>query len=317
MKKISVFLFCLCIAVQMPLFGDISLSFGEKDDQLGFFDPTKSEKDSEDMPVGPTSFRASSDKIWVLDGVKQRIVQLDHEGKILSNFKIPGEDKNIYFEDFALEKSPSGDIIGFWVVDSLSQSVLHVGIDGKLFGKIGEKGKNAGQFVQIDKVELGSSGKLFVSDLGRQIIGIFSPKGALIKEIPFPGGGFCLDSKENIYSIQLDSDKLQVMCRNGDGEILSKTPIDFGKYVNFTVWGLLGEESILISYLPPDQTTDQTLVKFNLKEKNLEVVETLSLGSMNRSLEIVSPELIWVGKTDLISQPKGPLVLTKISGKKK
>jgi hypothetical protein len=317
MRKVLFLLFLVVSMQNTMVWGEISLTFGEKDDQLGYHDPAKSGPDSEDSPFGPMALRASPGHLWLLDSVKQRILQLTPEGKILGSVPIPVGSGAYFLEDFAIARDGSGEPATFWVVNALSQTLLHIDTAGKLLGTIGKKGKGAGEFSRIARLEIGSSGKVFAADAARKVLVVFSPEGAMLKEVPLPGGGFCLDSKEHIYSLVREkSGSLHVSCRTWEGEPVSQTPIELGKYHNFDVWELLGDDALLLSYYPSSPETDfQKLLRFDLKQKKLDVLGDPPLGSMNRWVTAGSPDKIWVGSFSLSAQSTAPLIIKSLSEK--
>jgi len=310
------------LLITMPAFSqsELSLPFGDEAGKVAYLNPKNNPGVEEPLPWGPMSFRINGQEFWVADTVAGRVYRLDAKGGILGTIATPKSGKNAVIEDIALVRDAAGTVSGVWVADGINQEAVLYSTDGKKLKTLGGPGEEPGKFRQISRIDAGSSGRLYASDKGRQVITVFQPDGKVARELPWQWSGFCLDSQENLYHLNWDSQakRLHLLAESPDGKPLSDELLELPAHTNPELWFITsaGEAIITIS---PDGAPLETLklARCTLKGKLVGILDIKLPIVMNRYLEPLDAASVWLGQVDYNKAPAGffRLVPLKYGGK--
>ncbi len=189
-------MFCLSCAV---LSAEVSVPYGEGAGKVGFYNDKNHPKSQQFPPLGPLSFRFSGGEFWIADSLGGKLIRMDGKGKILSETPVALEKgEKLKIEDFAISVDESGKPRSFFALNSMKDEVIEISPAGKVLQRFGKRGKEQGSFIQVNRIEIGPSGKVYVSDVGRRMILVFSAKGEFIWEKTWERSGFAIDGRDNL-----------------------------------------------------------------------------------------------------------------------
>ncbi|MBI3038009.1 hypothetical protein HYY75_03005 [bacterium] len=298
------------------LFAVVSLPFGDGSGQVGFSNQNNHPEAEGGIPLGPLSFRINGDETWVLDSVGGRVFQISAEGKITNSIQV-ADPKAAMLEDFALIRDTAGKVTSIWVLNAFTQEAVHLAVDGKQLGKVGGHGEDPGNFSQFQRIEIDSSGRLFIGDLGRRVISIFDSAGQILREVEWEWSGFCLDGQGNLCRLQWDETAhcSHLLIETFDGQSVKNIPLPIGEHVNPVLWFISDKSEAIISYNPPGNLTSFALARCNLDGKGISTTELKPPVGMNRFLEPGSALQFWLAEASFVDAPKGNFTVNSFSMK--
>lgn len=283
-----------------------SLAYGSGRDQVAFYNAT-SPGFSEDAPYGPMAFRVVKDQLWVLDSVGGRLLALDSKNAVKTEIKVADLPENVLLEDFALVAGAAGNPETAWVADAADCSIRKVSLaNGRELVKIGGNGNESGRFLQISQLETDRGGRLYVGDIGRQTVAVFTPYGELIREMPCQRSGFAIDAAGNMH--QLDyQEKYGYIHRvySHQGHLLRFLHLGMHKFQNPKIWGINERGGLLVSFVPENGFEGKLkLFEFAGDASVLRRCELLPGRSMNRFVAL-SDQQLWLAEADFAAAPAG------------
>lgn len=269
---------------------------------------SKTDKDfAEDQPYGPLSFRLSKDKLWVLDSIGGRLYSFDEKNKLASCLEIRGLPQNLLLEDFALNKGRHGTPESVWIAEAAECNVRKISLgSGKELLRIGGNGSENGQFKQINQLEVDRTGRLYVGDLGRSVISVFTPYGELVREIPWQGCGFALDKNSRLHTLHYsDSAGYFINVFTVKGQLIKNLHIGFPELTNPRVWAVSPEGNLIVSFIPAGGFKGTLkLLEISPFGKIVRRLEFKPPTSMNRYLA-GSESTVWIADADYFTAPDG------------
>ncbi|MBU1107499.1 MAG: hypothetical protein KKB51_12585, partial [Candidatus Riflebacteria bacterium] len=225
-----------------------NLAYGSDRDKVAFYNSTNPGF-TEDAPYGPLSFRVLKDQLWVLDSLGGRVLSIDPKSAIKSEIKIAGLPKNALLEDFALVSGASGNPETVWVADAADCVIRKLSLaNSRELVKIGGNGNEPGKFLQINQLEVDRGGRLYVSDIGRQLIAVYTPYGELVRELPCQFSGFAIDRQSSLH-ILVYRENYGYLHRvySHQGQLIKTVHIGMPNFQNPRIWGVNEQGGLLVS----------------------------------------------------------------------
>lgn len=178
-----------------------SLGYGNGPGELKIFNKkTAPDKFREDAPLGPCSFRVVDNELWLLNSVGTELYKFAPDGSLLYSLKLPELDGYSLYSDFGFVFDSDGLPEYVWVANDGDSVVRKVSLKtGEIPLSIGGQGSEPGKFIQIDQLETDVVGRVYISDIAKKSISVFSSYGELLREIPYQPGRFALDYKGRIH----------------------------------------------------------------------------------------------------------------------
>ena len=236
----------------LPSFGvQVRLPYGDKLDAVAFYNNNNHPEAEEPIPLGPLSFRIAGNQCWIADSMAGEMKLIDASGKVAKNFAvIPGKKEII--DDFALKFSKTGAIESIWVLAGEVQKVIGFTPDGKKILEFGGFGDESGKFVQLPRIEIDAAGTMFLADKGRRNVSIYSPKGKLLKELPWQWSGLALNPDGNLVLLRWDEEAKATFAvtYNAAGEKLAQVELKIGDHVNPELWFVDKTGALTLSFTP-------------------------------------------------------------------
>ncbi|MBP7633860.1 hypothetical protein KBA41_06795 [Candidatus Ozemobacteraceae bacterium] len=308
MRQFIALMFAALVA--LPAFGqtELALPFGDEPGKVAYLNYKNNPGAEEPHPWGPLSFRNAGSEFWVADTVAGRVYRVDAAGKVLATIVTQKTSKNAVLEDIALVRDAAGTVSGVWVADGMEQQVVLYGTDGTKQKTFGAPGNEPGKFAQIARIEAGVSGRVYVTDKGRQRIIVFDPEGKVVRELPWQWSGLCLDKDENLYHLEWNDQEKRVhlVAETFDGKPMSNTVLDLPPHTNSELWFITPAGEAIITY-SPDNAPLQALkmARCTLDGKLVAIIDIKLPIVMNRYLEPLDAESVWLGQVDYEKAPEG------------
>ncbi len=295
-----------------------NLDFGDDKAQMAFYNRWNSNEKVEDVPFGPMSFRVINNKLWVLDSVKGRVCCFDEKNKLLKDYVIPGLKGNILLEDFALVGDDLSKPDAVWVANTSDNMIRKIStINGKVLAQFGGLGNKPGKIIQVSRLEADAGGRLYVADIGRGKLSVFTSTGAFLREYPWQGNGFVVDRYANLHLIQY-SDKAGYFYRvySPKGSLTSSTHIGFLNNSNVTLHSVEKDGSLLLTMNPTTGFKGKLdFVKINRFGDILEKDSLTPIVPMNRYIHDDNNK-IFVVDADFESAPISKFIVKPFEWKK-
>ena len=302
-----------------PSFGDISLPYGTGNDHVAFANASNHPGTDDPVPVGPLAFRASGEEFWVADTIGSRIYQVSAAGKITARIPVAEHGKKPMLQDLALVKDAGGKVTSVWILNSTTQEVLQVALNGKILAKLGGHGKDAGRFLQAERIEVDQAGHVYVADVARRCISVFdSAKKALVREVPWEWSGFCLDDKGNLCRLHWapTEKKTHLVIETPDGKQLRDSVLPLGDHMNPVLWSVSEAAGVLVSFTPKAGFKGTyTLAHCGIDGAEISSTQFKPPFQMNRYLESADGKAVWLAVADYREAPKGSFGISRLAVK--
>lgn len=184
------------------------------------------------MLMGPTAFLLDGQtRLHLGDTLNHRI--LVFQGKTLERTipLLPGPDCPHKPLLIALIMTSDG---GYIVGDAANNRLLRVYPSGKVIA-FGGNDKNLGDFIQIDRVQVDGTGRIYVEDASRQQTVVFTPDGKYLTTYPGETGVFIDNDGTFIYFLfRGDVNRREIHRRNPEtGKDLVLGTLDAGRPISF------------------------------------------------------------------------------------
>lgn len=288
-----------------------SLNYGTDDGKIAVYNANTDQNFKEDQPFGPMSFRINKGCLWLLDSIGSRIYKIGNDKKATKSFKLPGMPENLLLEDFALINGSSGEPESVWVAEAANSEVKKISLaDGKELVKIGGSGNEPGKFQQINQLEVDRTGRLYVGDIGRAVLAVFTPYGELVRELPWQQSGFALDKSSRLHTLHYSvSAGYFIKIFTIKGQLEKSLHLGMPELTNPRVWAVTESGSIIVSFVPAGGFKG-TMKLFEISPfgKILRRLEFSPPAVMNRYLAGADGH-IWLADADFAAAPAGEFVV--------
>lgn len=232
-------------------FADWEISFGKEKGQVGLRAPLS----DEDFPHGPNSYRLINDELWILDSAGGAIRCFDASNQVKGEIGISlplaaqGFAKDALLDDFAVQLT-NGEVVAIIAVDGLNRQIIKFDKFGKELLKIQVK---PDQLIQLDQVEIDSTGQFYVGDFAKRHIAVFSAEGKMLRTIPWQFSGFAVDKENNLYMLQFAESKGHACIKlSAEGKELTRVELGMPEAQNPRIWSVNDKGEMLISVVPPE-----------------------------------------------------------------
>lgn len=288
-----------------------SLEYGNKIDQLGYTNRWNTSERFEGVPYGPMSFRVINSKLWVLDSVSGRIFCLDENSKVLKNINMPSLKGFMLLEDFALVGDDPSNPDAVWVANASDKMIRKVSAsDGKVLAQFGGFGNQPGKVIQVNRLEADAGGRLYVGDVGRKKISVFTSSGAFLREYPWQSNGFVVDRYANLHMIHY-FDKAGYFYRvySPKGQLTSSIHLGFLNNINVKLQSVDKDGSLILSMIPSTGFKGRLeLIKISKFGDIIEKSDIIRPTTMNRYIHVDNNKL-FVADADFDAAPVAKFVV--------
>lgn len=306
MKSISL----MCVATLLGLASMAqaqtwNIGYGTTEGKVAYYNSSSDPDFAEDQPFGPMSFRVTGDRLWVLDSVAGKLASFDENGKCLSTITVPGLEGFKLLEDFALigdENNPEA----VWIANAADSTIRKISLDdGKVLATIGGSNGDEDVFLQIHQMETDVAKRLYVADIAKNVIVVFSATGEYLREIPWQSSGMVVDRFANLHILHY-SDKAGYFHRvySDKGTLVKNTHLGFVKNTNGKILAVENDDSIIVSFIPAEGFKGKLnmlrLSADGMISEKLEYAPT----TMNR-VAYVNNGKVYVAEADFENAPKG------------
>ncbi|MDD3147348.1 MAG: hypothetical protein PHD82_08605 [Candidatus Riflebacteria bacterium] len=290
------------------------IDYGNDRGKVAVFNSKTDPKFAEDAPYGPMSFRIFGQNLWLLDSIGGKLYGFDQKNELKADLTVPGLEGFKLLEDFALVAGVSGQPESVWVADASDCIVRKLSLaDGKELLRVGGRGVEPGQFLQIHQLEVDAGGRLYVGDYGRTVISVFTAYGELVREIPWQRSGFALDKRGRLHLLNY-SERGGYFHRiySARGQLLKSVHVGLPDMQNARVWSAGTDDSLLVSFVPAGGF-----------KGSLVLVEISDCARINRRLDLVPPgsmnrfvasanQTIYVAEADFFAAPEGKFAVKTV-----
>ncbi len=292
-----------------------SISYGRENGQVAVFNSNTDKTFKEDQPFGPMSFRICKNDLWVLDSIGGKIHQFDGQNKLKKSFMLSGMPENLVLEDFALNSGSTGDPESVWVAEAATCEVKKISLaNGKELVKVGGNGNEPGKFLQINQIEVDRTGRVYVGDIGRSVIAVFTPYGELVREISWQRCGFAFDPSNRMHTLQYEENAgYFIKVFSSKGQLEKSLHLGMAELTNPRVWAVAGNGNIVVSFVPAGGF-----------KGTLKLMEITPFGRVARSMEFEPPAvmnrylagtegIVWLAEADFEKAPAGQFAVKSMS----
>lgn len=311
----------LAIAILLSLafataHAQVAVKYGEGPGLVNYINQNKYPGLEEPVPYGPLSFRIEDGHFWVADSVGGKLLKLNSKGVLVSEISLlpPNQQKpipafkndpcmQILIEDFAFVKGDYGQIKSIWAVDSFDNKLINVSLDGKIIKEIENP-----SFIQLERIEVGLGGHLFVSDKGAQKIFVFDAKHNLVSATHWEWSGFAITpQKEHLHRLFFthESGKLTLVTTDMKAVVLSETELDLPVHLNPELWWVDEYNgNFVMSYTPQTGFDGRfVVVKMGFDGQVKASGEIEAPIALTRYIQHWNYEGIWVAKANHNNAP--------------
>ncbi|MGM0598496.1 MAG: hypothetical protein ACQETH_01650 [Candidatus Rifleibacteriota bacterium] len=290
------------------------LEYGSENGKVAFFNANNTKKFAEDQPYGPMSLRVLPDHLWVLDSIGSRLYAFDKNNKLKKHIEIQGLPENLLLEDFALVIGSNGEPEAAWIAEAAECKLYKISLkNGKILVKAGGHGKEQGKILQVNQLEVDRSGRLYVGDIGRGVISVFTPYGEFIREIPWQRSGFALNNSSQLFNLNYeDSAGYFLEIYSPKGQLISSSHLGFAELANARLWAVTSGKDIIVSFFPAGGFKGVLkLFQINRFGKLIKRLEFKPPQVMNRYLAGING-LIFLAEADFNAAPAGSFIVKTI-----
>lgn len=288
------------------------VNFGTTASEIGFYNRNIN-PNIEGPAFGPMSFRVSAGKLWLADSVNGRILCFDTSNNLQLSVALQRITPETLIEDFALPKTDQ-DPPYIWIAEGAERTIRKISIpEGAESQVIGGHGSEPGKFIQIQTIETDSAGNLYVGDIGKSVISIFSPDGELIREIKYQNCGFSIDENDRLSLLRYSESSGYFWEKyTSQGTLESSTHIGCNDFHNPKI--LFADKTHLhVSFVPPEGYKGH-LELLNFDSFGCTISKTVFQppSSMNRFL-VQDSNILWLAEADFTKAPAGKFSVKPLS----
>ncbi len=305
MNRIVLCAVAAALAACSALSAATSLPYGREAGQVAFLNAATAEGYvGTPLPLGPQAFRVAGPDTWVADSLQGRILRVDAAGKVTATLQVVPKGTPAMLGDLAIARDAKGAPTGIWTVNRHTQEVTLVSLEGKVVRTI----TRTPAFLDVLRLEAGPSGNLYVGDQGHRKVFVFGPDGKLLRDLPWAGGGFCLDAAEHLHLLTWDeaAGKGSLASFDPAGKPLGDKPLQMALPALPQLWAVTPANEVLVTFakegLPPSTLQ---LVRFRLTGEVVATQEIPVPDGMNRFLDLAGDGSLWLGQADFDAAPRG------------
>ena len=296
-----------------------SLDYGNEEGKVAFYNSSNDPEFAEDSPYGPMSFRVVNNNLWVLDSIAGKLSYFDEKGKLLKSIAVPGLEGFKLLEDFALVGDDPSNPEAVWIANAADNLIRKISLaDGKVIAQVGGAGNEQGKVLQVSQIETDAGGRLYVGDIARSKLSVFTTTGAFLREYPWQSTGFVVDKFANLHLVHY-SDTAGYLYRiySPKGQLIKNTHLGFIENANLKLYSVGSDGSIILSMIP--KTGFKGVLDLYKVDKTGVVTEKLQYippVSMNRYVYI-DGNRIFHAEADFETAPKTKFIVKPLEWGKK
>ncbi|MBR4328227.1 MAG: hypothetical protein IKP71_00020 [Candidatus Riflebacteria bacterium] len=316
---------CILLTTNAVL-ADVTVPYGEGSGKVDFINNKRFPKLEDPLPVGPLAFRMIEDKVWIADSVGGKLMQLDQNGKILSEISVLSEGTkpykideynnpvlNIQIEDIAAVRGDYGAVSAWWIIDSLGNRLMKFGLDGKKLAEI-----KSPDFKQLYRLEVGIGGHVFVADKVAKAIFIYDSAGKFINKQHWEWSGMAVaGTDEKLYRLMYvgEEQKNVLVSTNLEGKVIKTVMLDVVNMLNPKLWWVdeVKGECVLTCTPNTGYKGIFNIYRIGLDGKVKAKGELKAPYFMNRFIDNIDFEGVYIGKADYSKAPEGKLEIVPFS----
>lgn len=307
----------LCQAQSWSL--QYSNEVNKDNNKVAFYNHNSDSDFAEDSPYGPMSFRVIGEKLWVLDSVGGKLKCFDKSGKLIKNIAVPVSEDFCLLEDFAFEGKDLNNPTFVWIANAADCLVSKISLsDGKIITKIGGNGNESGKILQVNQLEVDIAGRLYVADIARSKILIFSSTGSFLREVNWQSSGLVVDNKANLHLLDYtDNFGYAHKIYSPKGQLLKNIHLGLVKNTNAKILSVDKNDTIILSMIPKEGFKGSMLLnKINNVGIVEEKLEYIPPSTMNRDI-FINGDKIYQVEADFESAPNTNFIVKSINWAKK
>ncbi|MBI5210704.1 MAG: tetratricopeptide repeat protein [Elusimicrobia bacterium] len=165
--------------------------------------------------AGPESLAVGDDRIYVVDRVKDALLILDGQGRLLKSVGSKGEGREQFRGPEAVAVGPDGRV---FVADTGNSRVQLLDREGRFLWSFGSGGSDAGSLSGPKGVSVGTDGRVYVADTGDHRVKVFTKEGIFLYGFGSKGdeqGRFkspekvAVDLADNVYVLDGGNERIQ------------------------------------------------------------------------------------------------------------
>lgn len=320
MKSISLLSFAAVIGISsLGLAQTWSLEYGSAKNQLSYFNSKNTPDFAEDSPYGPMSFRVVGDRLWVLDSIAGKLSCFDKNSKLVNSVEVPNLQGFKLLEDFAIAFDSSNRPEYVWIANAADLLIKKISVkDGKVVATIGGSGSEQGKFLQVNQLEVDAIGRLYVADIAKSLVSVFSSNGSFIREQSWQSSGMVIDKAENLHLLYYsDKSGYSHQVYNVSGQLVRSTHLGLNDNTNARIVEANLDGSIIISLVPAGGFKGvMSLYKIGASGVITEKLEFVPAMVMNRGLYIAEDK-VFIAETDFEAAPSAKFVIKPLKWEEK
>ncbi len=291
-----------------------SIEYGKETNKVSYYNSKSDPNFAEDSPYGPMSFRVIGDNLWVLDSIAGRIIGFDNKGNSRKVINVPELEGFKLLEDFAFAADGLGKFNAVWVANAADSVIRKISIsDGKVLTKVGGNGNEPGKVLQVHQLEVDVAGRLYVADIARNTISIFTSTGTFLREYPWQSSGFVVDKHANLHLLHY-SENAGYFHRvySNNGQLIGNTHLGLVNNTNTKILSVDNEDNIILSMIPESGFKGTLLLcKINKQGQITEKAEYIPASTMNRDV-YVDGKIIYQAEANFETAPKTKFLIKTI-----
>ncbi len=296
-----------------------SLDYGNEEGKVAFYNSSNDPKFAEDSPYGPLSFRVVNNNLWVLDSIAGKLSYFDEKGKLLKSIAVPGLEGFKLLEDFALVGNDPANPEAVWIANAADNLIRKISFsDGMVIAQVGGMGNEQGKIMQVSQLEADAGGRLYVGDIGRSKLSVFTSSGAFLREYPWQSTGFVVDKYANLHLVNYSENAGYIYrIYSPKGQLIKTTHLGFIDNANLKLYSVGNDGSIILSMIP--KTGFKGILDLYKIDKTGVVTEKLQYippVSMNRYIYI-DENRIFHAEADFETAPKTKFIVKPLEWEKK
>lgn len=303
---IAIILVTLCV----PCFGEVSLSYGQNEFEVYYYN-TNNHPDSQELyPIGPLSFRLDQKNIWVADTVGDKIIKVNNEFEPEAEFSllVTGTERT-HVEDFALVTDDEGIASSLWLIEGLYNKILQYDIEGNKLQVIEHD-----NLIQPSRIQVVGD-YIFVADKVARSILVFDSSGAFVTQQNWEWSGFYVSESLILYRLfyMHESDSSYIVGSDLEGNILHEAELEMEPHLNPRLWKVNEKtRELILTYVPPTGFEGTfEMVRASLDGAVIAKKEFEPPYVMNRFIDFRSFEDAWLGVANYELAPEGNFKIQK------
>lgn len=318
-KTFLLFILAFCMFSYRSL-ADVSVSYGQNSDNVDYINSNRFPEIEEPFPLGPFSFRSVGNYIWIADGIGGKLLQYNKNNKFVNSYSICSNGTKPYsideyncpvldfrIDDFAPVFDGNGELVAWWLVDSLQNRLLNLSLANNEIREI-----KYPQFKQIYSIEVGKNGHLFVTDKVEKCIFILDSDGSFLSKIHWEVSGLAVSSSRQndvLYRLMYirEEHKNMLVCTDISGKVIKTQLLDIENAMNSNLWWVDEEKGeCVITYTPiKGEEGVYKVVRVGLDGKIRGEGQFAMPIAMNRFIDRDEFGNVYIGKCNFHEAPDG------------